>query len=151
MPALVRVSAWSGLLLLCSLAGCASMEPMSWRLPIGGPGPEPVEFLAEALAASPPAREAMWQSLRAADPGVDQKLRMALMQSVPEHSGYNRGAAQKRLRKLLSGQLSPGQRAVAQVRLNELDSASQCQVEVQSLRQRMAAVVEIERRLNGGR
>ena len=151
MPALARVSAWSGLLLLCSLSGCASMEPMSWRLPIGGPGPEPVEFLAEALSASPAAREALWQSLRSSDPGTDQKLRVALMQSVPEHSGYNRAAAQKRLRKLLTQRLNPGQRAVAQVRLNELESSSQCQVEVQSLRQRMAAVVDIERRLNGGR
>jgi len=151
MPALARVSAWSGLLLLCSLSGCASMEPMSWRLPIGGPGPEPVEFLADVLAASPSRRESLWQELRTADPGTDQKLRVALMQSVPDHSGYNRAAAQKRLRKLLSQHLSPGQRAAAQVRLSELDSASQCQVEVQSLRQRMAAVVEIERRLNGGR
>ncbi len=151
MPALARASAWSGLFLLLSLAGCASMEPISWRLPIGGPGPEPVEYLAQALAASPPQREAMWQALRSDDPGTEQKLRVALMQSVPEHSGYNRGVAQRRLRKLLSQSLSSGQRAAASVRLHELDSATQCQVEVQDLRQRMAAVVDIERRLGKGR
>lgn len=151
MRALARASAWSGLLLLLSLGGCATMEAPSWRLPIGGPGPEPVEFLAEAIKAGPQGREAMWQALRGADPGRDQKLRIALLQSLPDHSGYNRVAAQRNLRKLLAGSLSSGQRAAASVRLHELESATACQVEVKSLRQRMAAVVEIERKLGKGR
>jgi len=151
MRALARVSAWSGLLLLLSLGGCASMEASSWRLPIGGPGPEPVEFLAEAMKADPQAREAMWQALRGEDAGTEHRLRSALLQSLPEHSGYNRVAAQRNLRKLLAGSLNSGQRAAASVRLHELESATACQVEVQSLRQRMAAVVEIERKLGRGR
>lgn len=153
MRTLARVSAWSGLLLLFSLGGCATIEAPAWRLPIGGPGPESVEFFAEAVAAGPQAREAMWQSLRGGDPGTEQKLRMALLQSLPEHSGYNRTAAQRNLRKLLgrSSPLNSSQRAVARVRLHELESATACQVEVQSLRQRMAAVVEIERKLGKGR
>lgn len=152
MPRLAPVSVCSGLLLLLSLGGCATTtQPLDWSLLIGRSGAAPVEFLADALAADSGEREKIWLSVRDADLTTEQKLRRALMQSVPGHSGYNAGAAQRQLRSLTAKPLAADLKAIASVRLHELESAGQCRLEVQHLRQRMSRVVDIERQLNGDR
>lgn len=135
--------------LLLSLGGCATQAGPGWSLPLGQ-GPAPVEFLAQALQAGPAKRESMWQSVRNEEFSAEQQLRRALMQSLPQHSGYEPAAAQRQLRKLAARPLASELRALARLRLLQLEDGGQCQAEVRRLRQRMADVVDIERELNRG-
>ncbi|HSW15294.1 MAG TPA: hypothetical protein VLI06_20770 [Solimonas sp.] len=135
------------LCLLLELQGCATLQELPWT-PTGGPDIAPVVLLEQALQASPAERESLWRSLREQNFSSEQKLRRALLQSIPEHSGHNPGAAQRQLRQLVVQPLAPDLRAVAQLRLRELDASEQCQIEVRNLRQRMATVIDIERQLN---
>jgi hypothetical protein len=114
-----------------------------------------LEFLDRALTASASTREAMWRQTQAATRNQDTQLRLALMQSVPDHSGYDPAAAQRGLRGVLAQDPPADLAAVARVRLDELRSvsqANQCVGENQELRRRLAEVVNIERELdNRGR
>jgi hypothetical protein len=148
-PGLVRRTAAS-LAAAASLAGC-SMQPLQ---PITGPyvAAGDLEFLDKALNASPGGREAMLRDVQASDRTQNNQLRLALMQSVPEYSGYDPAAAQHGLRALLAQNPSEDIAAVARVRLSEIKANSQCVGETQELRRRLAQVVDIERQIdNRGR
>jgi hypothetical protein len=76
-------------------------------------------------------------------------LRVALLQSVPHHSGYDPARAREQLDALASR--SPASRDVAMVarlRLAEMGETAACRSEATELRARLSRVVDIERRLN---
>jgi len=90
----------------------------------------------------------MWRQTQAAERDQDTQLRLALLQSVPDHSGYDPGAAQRNLRNLLAQEPPSDLAAVARVRLDALRSTNQCVGENQELRRRLAEVVNIERQID---
>lgn len=99
------------------------------------------------MAASPADREAQWQALRTDSSDSDAvELRLGLMQSIPDHSGYDPVSARRRLKAFLTHKPSPDLAAVARMRIGEIDSGSNCHDELASLRKRMTQMVEIERR-----
>jgi hypothetical protein len=129
--------------LLALLGGCAT-QPFS-----GGRATDNLEFLDRAMSGGPAAREAMWRDAVAGGRSTQEaQLRLALLQSVPDHSGADASAAQRNLRALLAQDPPPDLAAVARVRLDELKVTSQCVGETQELRRRLAQVVDIERQLD---
>jgi hypothetical protein len=127
-----------------TLGGCATQPPYG-----GGRSTDELEFLDRALSGSPSMREALWhETLAGGARGQEAQLRLALLQSVPEHSGFDPAAAQRNLRALLAQGPPQDLAAVARVRLDELKAASQCVGETQALRRRLAQVVNIERDLD---
>ena len=126
-----------------ALASCAAMSSRPYS------AADHLAFLSQALQAEPPERELLWRGLAGAPPSEDQQLRVALMQSLPNHSGHDPAAARARLDALAARH--PGLRdvaAVARLRLAELDETAACRSEATELRARLARVVDIERRMN---
>lgn len=122
--------------------GCATLLPGLY-----GAG-EHLQFLADAINADPKARESMWVDAKAALPATTgTELHLALLQSVRGHSGYNPAAAETRLQALLEHDPPDSVAAVARARLTELRQARECHNEVQTLRERLDKVVDIERNL----
>lgn len=149
MLALARASASDGLarslsaalLVALSQVGCAYLPSTA------GSARQQLDFMAQAMAASPAAREAQWQAMRNSNGGTESwELRTALMQSIPDHSGYDPAAARRRLKNFLAHDPSPDLAAVARVRIADLDAVNACHEEVADLRRRVTQVVEIERR-----
>jgi hypothetical protein len=128
------------------LGACASVRPMTNTRAV-----DDLEFLARAGEASPAAREVLWKETLAGGRGPDNLLRIALLQAVPEHSGYDPAAAQRNLRAVLAQDPPDEVAAMARVRLYELRSSSQCLGENQELRKRLAQVVDIERQIDDKR
>jgi hypothetical protein len=111
-----------------------------------------IEFLAQALQADAQGRDAMWRDLVRQDTSDDAELRAALLQSVPGHAGHDAAAARARLDALATKTPAALEVAsVARLRLSQLNEGSQCRDEVAALKQRLARVVDIERRLNQGK
>jgi len=111
-----------------------------------------IEFLAQALQSDPHGRDAMWRDLVGQDNSDDAELRAALLQSVPGHAGYDVAEARARLDALAAkNPASLEVASVARLRLSQLNEGSQCRDEVAALKQRLARVVDIERRLNQGK
>jgi hypothetical protein len=124
------------------LGGCAALLPR-------GTGPEPVAYLTQALAADAGGREALWRGLPSGDDSPSAQLRVALLQSLPLHSGHDPAAARRRLDALASHAGAPHEvAAVARLRLAQMDEIAECRNEADELRQRLGRVVDIERRLN---
>jgi hypothetical protein len=126
--------------LALGLSGCAILPA------VPGSAREQLEFESSAMAATPSAREALWQSLRNGGNSDRNELRAALLQSIPDHSGYDPVAARKRLKTFISQSSSPELSSVARVRIAELDASAGCRDDVSALRKRMTQVVDIERR-----
>jgi len=108
-------------------------------------------FLSQALDADARTRETLWRDFgaRATGGSDDALLRVALLQSLPNHSGYDAAAARVRLDALASrNPVSVQVAAMARLRLAEMGDSAECRDEVAQLKQRLARVVEIERRMN---
>lgn len=106
-----------------------------------------LDFIAQMMSASPADREEQWQALRSDGSDTDSvELRLALMQSIPDHSGYDPVSARRRLKTFIAHKPSPDLAAVARMRIGELDSSNNCHDELASMRKRMSQMVEIERR-----
>ncbi|MGH8505779.1 MAG: hypothetical protein ACRETM_07425 [Stenotrophobium sp.] len=132
---------WVGIAALAlSTSGCAMLPaaPDSARAQL--------DFMSQAMSASPSAREAMWQAARTGGTSARAELRVALLQSIPDHSGYDPGAAQRRLKALLARHPSAGLAAVARTRIAELAESDSCRKEVADMQRRMTMMVDIERR-----
>lgn len=157
MPNPAPVSRWPGLVrrtaLSCAaavlLGGCAMQSLMQSR------STDQLEFLDRAMSGGPAAREAMWREIQSENRSPETSLRLALLQSVPDHSGSDPAAAQRNLRALLAQNPPSDLAAVARVRLDELrdqarayNASNQCVGENQELRRRLAEVVRIERQLD---
>ena len=151
MPSLAPVSRWPGrvrrtaascAVVITLLSGCA-LEPLTRSR-----AADDLDFLDRAISSAPAAREAMWRETVAARHSQDTQLRLALLQSVPDHSGSDPAAAQRNLRSLLAQSPPQDLAAVARVRLDELRSSNQCVSETQELRRRLAQVINIERDLD---
>lgn len=124
-------------------AGCASWSSR------GNSAVDHLEFLSQALSADARAREALWKSSAGGADSDDAQLRIALLQSLPNHSGYDPAAARQRLQALAAkNPTSVEVASVARLRLAQLDDSEGCRAEVQELKQRLAKVVDIERRMN---
>jgi len=152
LPGLARLAALSCAALVGLLGGCATS-------PFSGPratATDDLEFLDRALSGGSATREAMWHDTVAGGRGSQEaQLRLALLQSVPDHSGSDPAGAQRALRALLAQSPPPDIAAVARVRLDELRvrqddlrASNQCVGEAQELRRRLAQVVNIERELD---
>jgi hypothetical protein len=127
-----------------ALSACASY----WREPPATPpATDQVTFLAMALEADAGAREALWKSAAAARASDDAALRVALLQSLPGHSGYDPAAAHDALQRLAARATAPQVAAVARMRLASVDQDAAMTAEIAQLRQRLARVVEIEKRM----
>lgn len=128
-------------MMLLSLSACA-------YLPATADSARPqLDFIADMSSASPATREAQWQTLRAGNENSDSaELRLALMQSIPDHSGYDPVSARRRLKTFLAHRPSPDLASVARMRIEEIDSNNSCHDELAALRKRMSMMVEIERR-----
>jgi hypothetical protein len=131
------------LTLSVALGGCAAWSSRFYT------GSDHLAFLSQALEADPRAREALWRGLAGGEPTEDRQLRIALLQSLPHHSGYDPAAARAQLDVLATRK--PASRevtAIARLRLAELDESAECRTETTELRARLARVVDIERRMN---
>jgi hypothetical protein len=126
-----------------ALASCASWFPRRYT------AVDHLAFLSQALDADPRGRETIWRSMTGSDASDDTRLRIALMQSLPHHSGYDPAAARERLDALATRTpIAPEVATVARLRLAEMNETAECRGEASELRQRLARVVDIERRLN---
>ena len=125
------------------LGGCAAWSSLRYS------AVDHIEFLAQALQADAHTRDVMWRALGEPERSDDWELRAALMQSVPGHSGHDAQAARARLDALAAkNPASLEVASVARLRLSQLDEGTECRDEVAQLKQRLARVVDIERRLN---
>lgn len=146
------VSSWRGRARLtafsfgmaAALCGCTAIQrPVSNSRAV-----DDLEFLGRAMEGGGATREAMWKETSVAGHTQDTALRLALLQSIPDHSGYDPAAAQHNLRGLLAQNPPESIAALARVRLNDLRSSNQCVGETQDLRRRLSEVVDIERQLD---
>src|SRR5882757_4421424 len=140
MPNPAHVLRWPGLFLLFSLtiSGCAWIPLQLHAIP-------PLEYLSTALDATPDQREKMWRHARKGDGSRESELRIAVMQSLPGHTGYDAPAARRHLQALRGGAAPDEVAAVAQLRLAEMHAEDALRDENQSLRQRLSQLVDIER------
>jgi hypothetical protein len=109
-----------------------------------------LDFLVRAMEADGRAREQLWRDYGAAAGSDDVQLRAALLQSLPDHGGYDADKARARLDALAVKQpVSVDVASVARLRLAQMHENADLRREVTELKQRLARVVDIERRLNG--
>jgi hypothetical protein len=128
------------------LGGCAAWSSRHYS------AVDHIEFLSQALQADARARDTLWRNLVNKDGSDDSELRAALLQSVAGHSGTNVAEARTRLDALAAkNPASLDVASVARLRLSQLNEGVQCRDEVAELKQRLARVVDIERRLNQGK
>jgi hypothetical protein len=123
------------------VSGCASWSPIVD--PTGN-----IDYLVRALRADASSREQMWRGTVPSGGSEEARLRRALMQSVPGHTGYEPAAAESALQRLAddgSGDIA----SVARLRVAEMKADQACRQEVTQLRQRLSRVVDIERKLHG--
>ncbi len=106
-------------------------------------------YLDRATNGSGLTREAMWKDVLAARRDRDSALHLALLQSVPDHPGYDPVAAQRAMRNLLAENPPERTAALLRLRLEQLRSNNQCLSETEDLRRRLAQVVDIERQIDG--
>lgn len=108
-----------------------------------------IDFLSEAIDADGRARENLWRQNSGGDGSDDALLRAALLQSLPNHGGYDLAAARQKLDALASkAPVSLAVASVARLRLSQLGEVAECRTEVQDLKRRLSQVVDIERRMN---
>ena len=93
----------------------------------------------------------MWQDIKGGeDHSSVTELKRALLQSYPDHSGFDLVAGRRRLQALVrSG--PPDVALVAKLRLAEMSQSLQCMADVLDLRRRLAEITDIERQLNRGK
>ncbi|MDB5985995.1 MAG: hypothetical protein JWR16_1048 [Nevskia sp.] len=87
----------------------------------------------------------MWRHARKGDGSRESELRIAVMQSLPGHTGYDAPAARRHLQALRAASPPDEIAAVAQLRLAEMHTDDALRDENQSLRQRLSQLVDIER------
>lgn len=107
-----------------------------------------VAFLTAALAAKPERREALWRSVKRGDGSDGAELQAALVQSLPEHSGFDPITARRRLQLLAAREPADDITAVARLRLAEMKIDTACSDEQAQLRLRLNRVVDIEREMD---
>lgn len=122
--------------------GCA-LGPVNPVSPV-----DELEFLGRAEDGSPSEYAAMWKETLAAPRSQERSLRIALLQSVPGHAGYDPAEAQRKLRSLIAQSPPAGMAAVARMRLDELNSREQCMAQTHELQHQLAKVVDIERQID---
>lgn len=104
-----------------------------------------IAFLTQALNAKPERREALWRANRDGDGSDGGELRAALLQSLPDHSGYDPAAARRRLGALAARRPSREIVDLAKLRLAELRVDEDYRADLAELRERLAKLIDIER------
>jgi len=116
------------------------------------PAPEaengPMQLLTQALNARPERREALWRANGDSDGSDEAELRVALLQTVPEHSGHDPAAARRRLGVLLAHKPRADLASLARLRLAELRATDDCSSELATMRARLAQLIDIEQELH---
>ena len=142
----VRAFICSGLLpvlsLVWPLTGCAVADSLGIK------HEEPASFVVEAMRASPVQRERLWKRHRSESRSEFGLLRIAVLESLPSHSGYNPDQADRDLRKLANLASDGEIRSIAQLRRIELDSQQDCLKNQAALQSRLDQIVDIERKLD---
>lgn len=105
---------------------------------------DPVQYLTTALNAGHERRESLWRAARRSDGSRDGELRAALMQSLPGHSGYEPGTAERRLQSLAAHAPDSDVAEVARLRLAEMKVDGQYREDAVVLQHRLDELVEIE-------
>ncbi len=123
-------------------AGCAS-GPLLRASPV-----DELEFLGRAENGDPSEYAALWKETLAAPRSQERSLRIALLQSIPGHTGYDPADAQRKLRSLIAQNPPAGMAAVVRMRLDELNSREQCLAQTRELQHRLTEVVDIERQMD---
>ncbi|MDB5970721.1 MAG: hypothetical protein JWQ90_3171 [Hydrocarboniphaga sp.] len=101
------------------------------------------------MNATPDQREKLWRAHRGDTGSEAGRLRIALLQSLPSHSGYDPAAAQRDLKKISSrSQVDPDLRNLAKLRVAELDTMLEYQASNADLQRRLDKIVSIERSLD---
>ena len=133
------------LMLGISQSGCALLPRYAAPTAL-----DEIQYLTIALEADPGAREALWKTAGTAGKSDEAELRVALLQSVPGHSGYDPVAAHDSLERIAARPAAPEAiTTVARLRLAQVDQDAAMAAEITQLKQRLARVVEIEKRMNG--
>lgn len=125
-------------------SGCSTLN---FRSPLE-PQETPLAFMARAAAASPAMRESIWRSLRSPNTDPDYATKLALMQSLPSHSGYDPATAQRRLRAITAREPQTQAGLLARIRVAEIGERGAREAEISDLQQRLAKIVDIERSLD---
>jgi hypothetical protein len=109
-----------------------------------------LDFMVNAMNATPDQREKLWRAHRGDGGSEAGRLRIALLESLPSHSGYDPAAAQRDLRKLAARNTKTDNdiRDLARLRLAELDTLRDMQASNTELQQRLDKIVAIERNLD---
>ena len=181
MPSRGRVSSCSGRYLLLLISLCGPLLSACAALPVGGRTAstlEHVQFLMQATQADPAGRRQLWFDLLRQPDGDDRELRLAFLESLPGHPGSSPAAARFHLNQISTGTGSDAIRAMAKLRLSQLNqhslppdcpdiepppaaappapdtescelSLQQAGAELRELRARLAALVEIETQSQG--
>ena len=106
-----------------------------------------LQFMTQVMSADLQTREQLWTQISAEPQSLEDPVRVALMQSVPGHSGYDPAVAQTQLQELLD--LSPEGEStpVMRLRLAELKESADCRNGLARAKRRLEKVVDIERKL----
>jgi len=167
MPTLVRGFVYAGPILMLStlLAGCTvgtlsrdaaptatcptaiPAEPAVAASPEAADAhayAENIAFFIRALKARTERREALWRANRNSDGSEDDELRAALLQSLPDHSGYDPNNARKRFMALLMRKPRDDIADLARLGLAELQTREDARSEASRLRDRVDKLIEIE-------
>lgn len=129
------------------LSACQLLSPVA-DVDADAAALDATQFLAAAVEAEPARREKLWHEARGAPRTADGRLRKAVLQSLPGHSGYDPDAAERSLKGLAAKDSPPDIGAVARIRLATLHTQTGCHDEVEALRKRLAAIADIERQLD---
>jgi hypothetical protein len=131
------------------LSGCASLNAgLLGSTPAPAPASTDLDFMVSAINAPPELREKLWRQYRGATGSESGRLRIALLESLPGHSGYDTAAAQRDLRRIGARKSDADLRNLAKLRLAELDAQRELQASNADLQRRLDQIVSIERGLD---
>lgn len=104
--------------------------------------------MVSAVNATPDQREKLWRQYRGSNGSESGRWRIALLESLPSHSGYDLAAAQRDLRRIGARRGDADLRNLARLRLAELDAQRDMQASNADLQRRLDQIVSIERGLD---
>jgi hypothetical protein len=129
------------------LSACALDAGRNEVMP--APSSSQLQFLVTAINATPEQREKLWRANRGKTDSDVGRLRIALLESLPAHSGYDPAAALRDLKKLSARRQADADiRNLAQLRLSELETLREYQASNADLQRRLDQIIAIERGLD---
>lgn len=124
-----------------SISGCAS-------LPLNNPIVDEVQYLQTALESTPLQRLQMWNAIPEQPRNAEQRMRKAMLLSVPGHPAYNPDSARTQLGQIAE-EFPRSHGVLAKARIAEMRVLQNCHTQVIGLQKQLDAVADIERDLEG--